>query len=48
MSEHGISVDHSTVDRWAMKVLPVLEITFRRHKTYGGQELAYGRDLYQG
>lgn len=28
MSERGISVDHSTVHRWAMKLLPVLEKIF--------------------
>jgi putative transposase len=25
MAERGISVDHSTLHRWAIKVLPVLE-----------------------
>src|ERR1700731_780324 len=32
MAERGISVDHSTVHRWALKLLPVLEKAFRRHK----------------
>jgi putative transposase len=32
MSERGISVDHSTVHRWAMKLLPVLEKAFRLRK----------------
>jgi putative transposase len=32
MAERGISVDHSTVHRWAVKLLPVLEKTFRRRK----------------
>ncbi len=32
MAERGIAVDHSTVHRWAIKLLPVLEKTFRRHK----------------
>jgi transposase-like protein len=32
MAERGISVDHSTVHRWAIKVLPVLEKEFRHHK----------------
>ena len=32
MAERGIDVDHSTVHRWAIKVLPVLEKAFRRHK----------------
>jgi putative transposase len=32
MAERGISVDHSTVHRWAMKLLPVLEKAFRCRK----------------
>lgn len=32
MAERGISVDHSTVHRWALKLLPVLENAFRRCK----------------
>lgn len=32
VAERGIDVDHSTVHRWAIKLLPVLEKTFRRHK----------------
>jgi putative transposase len=32
MTERGISVDHSTVHRWAIKLLPVLEKAFRRRK----------------
>lgn len=32
MAERGLSVDHSTVHRWALKLLPLLEKTFRRHK----------------
>src|ERR1700739_1152025 len=32
MSERGLSVDHSTVHRWALKLLPVLEKCFRRRK----------------
>ena len=32
MAERGISVDHSTVHRWAIKLLPVLEKAFRRSK----------------
>ena len=37
MSERGIEVDHSTVHRWAMKLLPVLEKAFRRHKRMVGK-----------
>ncbi|MGF6292528.1 transposase-like protein [Paraburkholderia youngii] len=32
MAERGIAVDHSTVHRWALKLLPVLEKAFRRRK----------------
>jgi transposase-like protein len=32
MAERGISVDHSTVHRWALKLLPVLEKAFRGRK----------------
>jgi transposase-like protein len=32
MAERGISVDHSTVHRWAIKLLPVLGKEFRRTK----------------
>ena len=32
MAERGVDVDHSTVHRWAIKLLPVLEKAFRRRK----------------
>ncbi|KVG51719.1 integrase [Burkholderia ubonensis] len=32
MAELGVSVDHSTVHRWAVKLLPVLEKAFRLRK----------------
>ncbi|MCY0855005.1 IS6 family transposase [Cupriavidus sp. D39] len=32
MAERGISVDHSTVHRWALKLLPALHKVFRRCK----------------
>ncbi|WP_429500156.1 IS6 family transposase [Robbsia andropogonis] len=32
MAERGIAVDHSTVHRWAIKLLPLLEKAFRRCK----------------
>ena len=32
VAERGIDVDHSTVHRWAIKLLPVLEKAFRRRK----------------
>ena len=32
MAERGISVDHSTVHRWSIKLLPALQNVFRRYK----------------
>jgi len=32
MAERGVSVDHSTAHRWAIKLLPVLEKVFRLRK----------------
>ena len=37
MSERGIEVDHLTVRRWVVKLLPVLEKAFRRHKRTEGK-----------
>ena len=32
MIGRGVFVDHSTVHRWALKILPALALVFRRHK----------------
>jgi len=32
MAERGVIVDHATVHRWALKILPVLAVVFRRRK----------------
>ena len=40
-------MDHSTVHRWAMKLLPLIEKTFRSHKRMVGKSWRMGRDLYQ-
>jgi putative transposase len=32
MAERGVSVDHATVHRWSIKILPVLVAVFRRRK----------------
>ena len=37
MSERSVSVDHSTVHRWAIKLLPVLEKAFRSRKRSVGK-----------
>ena len=37
MQERGVSVDHSTVNRWAIRFLPMLEKVFRRHQRPVGE-----------
>lgn len=37
MAERGISVDHSTVHRWALKLLPALHKVFRHRKRPAGK-----------
>ena len=32
MQERGVTVDHSTISRWAIRFLPLLEKTFRQRK----------------
>src|SRR5450755_3277562 len=32
MAERGVAVDHTTIHRWAVKILPVLAAVFRRRK----------------
>ena len=32
MAERGVFVDHATVHRWAIKILPILATVFRRHE----------------
>jgi transposase-like protein len=32
MTERGIAVDHSTVHRWVIKLVPLFEKAFRRRK----------------
>ena len=36
MQERGVFVDHSTVHRWSLKMLPVLALIFRRRKRHVG------------
>lgn len=47
MEERGVSVDHSTVSRWAIRFLPLLKKVFRKHKHPVGRNLRIN-DLYQG
>ena len=37
MAERGVLVDHATVHRWALKMLPVLSKVFRRRKHQVGR-----------
>ncbi|MSQ76650.1 MAG: IS6 family transposase, partial [Rhodoferax sp.] len=37
MHERGVFVDHSTVHRWAIKMVPVLSAVFRRRKRAVGR-----------
>ena len=46
MAERGIAVDHSTVHRWAIKLLPVLEKAFRRCKRAVGKSWRMDDETY--
>ncbi|HFV9295684.1 TPA: IS6 family transposase [Serratia fonticola] len=37
MAERGIVVDHSTLHRWIIRLVPLLDKTFRRHKRAVGR-----------
>jgi len=37
MAERGVRVDHATVQRWALKTLPILAQVFRRRQVPGGR-----------
>lgn len=36
MQERGVFVDHSSINRWAIRFLPLLEKVFRKHKRPAG------------
>ena len=40
MQERGVFVDHSTVHRWATKMVPLLAAVFRRRKRAVGRSWA--------
>ena len=42
MEERGVLVDHSTISRWAIRFLPLLEKVFRKYKRPVGGKLADG------
>jgi putative transposase len=37
MQERGVQVDHSSINRWAIRFLPLLEQVFRKHKHVVGK-----------
>ncbi len=37
MAERGIVVDHSTLHRWVIRLVPLLDKAFRRHKRTVGR-----------
>ena len=37
MAERGIHVDHSTLHRWVVRLVPLLDKAFRRHKRHPGR-----------
>ena len=47
MAERGVSVDHSSISRWAIRFLPLLEMIFRQHKrpVGGSWRMALGQPL---
>ena len=36
MEERGVCVDHSSINRWSIRLLPILENVFRQHKRQVG------------
>ena len=36
MGERGVTVDHSSINRWSIRFLPMLEKVFRHHKRQVG------------
>jgi putative transposase len=45
MQERGVEVDHSTLDRWVLKYVPLLDKQFRACKHVVGSGWRMGRDL---
>src|SRR6202048_115959 len=47
MAERAIGVDHSTVHRWVIKLVPLFEKTFREHKRPVGKSWRMDETYYQ-
>ncbi|MGF6674433.1 transposase-like protein [Paraburkholderia sp. WSM4174] len=45
MAERGIEVDHSTVHRWVIKLVPLFEKTLRKHKQPVGKSWRMGESV---
>ena len=45
MAERGILVDHSTLHRWVIRLVPFLDKVFRRHKRTVGPAGAFEQKL---
>lgn len=41
MAERGIIVDHSTLHRWVIRLVPLLDKAFRRHKCTVGRRWSH-------
>ena len=48
MAERGLEVDHSSVHRWVIKLVPLFEKGVSQTQTPSWQKLEDGRDLRQG
>lgn len=45
MLERGVFVDHSSINRWAIRFLQLLEKSLLQAQARGGLQLAHGQDL---
>jgi putative transposase len=48
MDERGVEVDHSTLNRWVVKYVPLFEKQFRARKRPVGSSWMVGRNLCEG
>jgi putative transposase len=46
MEERGVCVDHSSINRWSIRFLPMLEKVFRQHKRQAGTSWRMDAYLY--
>ena len=48
MEERGVEVDHSTLNLWVVKYVPLLDQQICARKAFGWLQLANGRDICEG